>query len=271
MGTPGAKPNQTLVKLSEVTLERDGLILDGVDWEIRSGENWAILGANGSGKTSLLRLVGRYQLSTSGTVFVLDDDGDFQGMRKRIGLVSASIAQLIEPVETAFEVVVSGREAMLNHWGEITAGERTAAHARLKQCEARHLADRGWGKLSQGERQRVLVARALMNPVEILLLDEPCAGLDPAARENFLGLLERISEKRGAPAILLVSHHVEEVTPVFTHALVLGRHGKPIASGPTDKVLSSKVLSEAFGTEVHLTRRGQRYRLEVARDDQRGF
>jgi len=254
-----------------VTLERDHRILDRVDWDVMPGEHWVILGANGSGKTNLLRLLTRYQVPTRGEVFVLSDEPDGQELRKRIGLVSSAIAQKIEPIETAFEVAVSGRDAMINHWGKIGEDLGKAARRRLREVGATKLIDRRWGNLSQGERQRVLVARALMNPIELLVLDEPCAGLDPAARENFLGLIERIAARKNAPSILLVTHHVEEITPVFTKALVLGRKGRILASGATSDCVRAEILSEAFGAEVNLSKRGGRYYLSIERNERAAF
>jgi iron complex transport system ATP-binding protein len=152
---------------------------------------------------------------------------------------------------------------VIDLWQAPTAVEQREARKILAQVECSKLAGRRWGVLSQGERQRVLIGRALMAKPELLILDEPCAGLDPAAREHFLQFLQRMGSRRGGPALILVTHHVEEVMPVFTHAVVL-RGGRVLASGRKGQVLSSAILSRAFGARMRLRRVGRRYRLSVA-------
>ena len=231
-------------------------ILDNVSWRIESGQHWVILGANGSGKTSLLSALTAYLTPSSGEIEVLGASygrTDWRELRRRVGLVSSSIAQLIGGEVTALEIVASGREAIVNPWARSSAPDRRRAAALLRRAEALPLAGRPWQVLSQGERQRVLIARALMADPPLLILDEPCAGLDPVARERFVAFLERLGRKRGGPALVLVTHHVEEITPVFTHALLL-RRGAVLAAGTMETVLTSARLSEVFGAPMRLRR-----------------
>jgi iron complex transport system ATP-binding protein len=258
--------------VSDQILRLDGLtvrrgkqtILELVDWRILRGEHWVILGANGSGKTSLLSALTGYLTPSGGRVEVLDavyGRADWRELRRRIGLVSSSIRQLMPEEDPALAIVLCGRDAIIGAWRESTARERAAARAALRETECGHLADRPWAVLSQGERQRVLIARALVARPAVLLLDEPCAGLDPVAREKFLSFVERLaSARKSGVTLVLITHHVEEITPSFSHALVL-KEGRVLASGEKKNVLKSKVLSEAFGADLRLKRVDGRYDL----------
>jgi iron complex transport system ATP-binding protein len=161
----------------------------------------------------------------------------------------------------ALDTIVSGKYAMIDFWGNMTAEDRRRGKRILTQIECEALEDRPWLFLSQGERQRVLIGRALMAKPALLILDEPCAGLDPAAREHFLQFLQNLGGKKNAPTLVLVTHHVEEIMPVFSHVLVLQR-GRVLACGKREKVLTSKTLSAAFNAPIHLRRRKERYALE---------
>ncbi|MGA2409896.1 MAG: ABC transporter ATP-binding protein [Candidatus Binataceae bacterium] len=254
-----------VVEVSELRIERDAPILNSVDWTVAPGEHWVILGANGSGKTSLLSALTGYLPPTAGAISVLGETygrTDWRELRKRIGLCSSSIHQLAEGHQTALEIVISGRHAMIGMWGEIRPEERSQALRILRQVEAIALRDRPWRFLSQGERQRALIGRALMARPQLLILDEPCAGLDPVAREHFLQFLERLARKRGAPTLVLVTHHVEEIMPVFSHVLVL-QGGKVLAAGAKTNVLTSATLSRAFHAPIRLRRLRGRYSLSV--------
>jgi iron complex transport system ATP-binding protein len=165
--------------------------------------------------------------------------------------------------EPALETVVSGKYAMIDYWGRVSTPDRARARRLLRQVECDYVADRPWGFLSQGERQRVLIARALMGRPRVLILDEPCAGLDPVAREQFLHFLNRWGRRPRAPTLVLVTHHVEEITPVFSHVLLL-QEGRVTAAGAKTAVLNSRRLSEAFGARLRLSARRGRYQLTVS-------
>ncbi|HVA77893.1 MAG TPA: ABC transporter ATP-binding protein [Candidatus Binataceae bacterium] len=261
------KKSDPIIELEGLVVERDAMILRGIDWRVERGQNWAILGANGSGKTSMLRALTGYLPPTRGTIRVLGETfgrADWRELRTRIGMVSSSIQQLMPDSETALSAVLSGKFAMIGYWGEVAPRDRRAAAAILRRVEAAALAQRPWGYLSQGERQRVLIGRALMAAPRLLILDEPCAGLDPVAREHFLQFIARLARGRGAPAMVLVTHHVEELIPAFSHVIVL-RQGRVLAAGPRARVLNSKTLSAAFGAAVRLRRKAGRYALAVDR------
>ncbi|HEV7868179.1 MAG TPA: ABC transporter ATP-binding protein [Chthoniobacteraceae bacterium] len=240
-------------------------ILDRISWDVQRGEHWVILGANGSGKTSLLSALTGYLSPTAGEIVVLGQrfgETDWRELRTQIGLVSSSIRQRIPDHEPALITVVSGKYAMIDYWGKVQAADRAAAMRLLRQVEAVDFADRPWAVLSQGERQRVLIGRALMAKPRLLILDEPCAGLDPIAREQFLSFLERLGQRKRGPALVLVTHHVEEITPAFTHALLL-RRGGIAAAGALDRVLTSAALSAAFDARIQLRRNGGRYGMRM--------
>ncbi|MDO8543718.1 MAG: ABC transporter ATP-binding protein [Opitutaceae bacterium] len=242
-------------------------ILRGLDWRVDRGEHWVILGANGSGKTSLLKALTGYLSPTAGEISLLGRQYgacDWRELRLRIGVVTSAFATSIPPAEPVIETVESGKYAQLDLWHRTTPADRAAANRWLRFVGLAQIADREWAYLSQGERQRVLIARALMARPRLLILDEPCAGLDPVAREHFLRFVARLARsRRSAPALVLVTHHVEEITPGFTHALLL-RAGEIVAAGPRDEVLTSANLSATFGERMTLTRSGPRLRLEFA-------
>ena len=242
-------------------------ILRGIDWRVAHGQHWAILGANGSGKTSLLKALTGYLSPTVGEITLLGQrygESDWRELRLKIGVVTSAFAASVPPSEIALETVVSGKYAQLDLWHAGTRADHVAAQKLLRSVGLARTADREWACLSQGERQRVLIARALMARPRLLILDEPCAGLDPVAREKFLRLVETLARRRTAPSLVLVTHHVEEITPAFTHALLL-RAGRVIAAGPRRAVLTSANLSATFGSQLSLARTGGRYRLAFAR------
>jgi iron complex transport system ATP-binding protein len=262
------KAGSTVIEVSALRVERDAVILESIDWRVQRGEHWAILGANGSGKTSMLRALTGYLPPTAGQISVLGQTYgrfDWRQLRTRIGLVSSSVHQMMEDSETALKAVVSGRYAQIGYWGELRPDDLRAADAIIRRIEAREFRDRPWRFLSQGERQRVLIGRALMASPRLMILDEPCAGLDPVAREHFLQFLGRITRRRGAPTMVLVTHHVEEIVPLFSHVLVL-KSGRVLASGPRARVLTSATLSKAFAAPVRLTQARGRYSLAVRAD-----
>jgi iron complex transport system ATP-binding protein len=255
-----------ILDIDGLSISRSGtVILSDVSWRVQPGEHWVILGANGSGKTSLLAALTGYLMPTAGEISALGQrygETDWRELRTRIGLVSSLLRQMMNDAEPALLTVAGGKFAMIDFWGEPRRADRRQARNLLELVEARHLADREWGVLSQGERQRVLIARALMARPRVLILDEPCAGLDPAAREHFLQFMDALARRADSPSLVLVTHHVEEITPVFTHALLLAE-GKVAASGPLKRVLSSANLSTVFDCPVRLVRRKNRLRLDV--------
>ncbi len=238
-------------------------ILRGVDWRVGPGEHWVILGANGSGKTSLLKALTGFLSPTAGEISLLSrkyGESDWRELRLQIGVVTSAFAASIPPAEPALDTVVSGKYAQLDLWHAGTRADRSAAKKLLALVGLARIADREWAYLSQGERQRVLIARALMARPRLLILDEPCAGLDPVAREKFLRFVERLARRENSPALVLVTHHVEEITPAFTHALLL-RDGRVVAAGSRPAVLTSANLSVTFRAPLLLARRGDRLRL----------
>ncbi len=243
------------------------VILPGLDWTVARGEHWVILGANGSGKTTLLKALCGYLSPTGGDFALLGlryGRCDWRELKLQLGVVTSAFALSIPPSEVALETVVSGKYAQLDLWHAGTRADRSAALRLLRSLGLAYLADREWAYLSQGERQRVLIARALMAKPRLLVLDEPCAGLDPVAREEFLQLVDRLARRRGAPALVLVTHHVEEIVPAFTHALLL-KAGRTHAAGPLGRTLTGKNLRAIFGAPLRLTRRAGRYHLAHAR------
>jgi len=232
---------------------------------VERGQHWVVLGPNGSGKTTLLSTLTAYFPPSSGTVRVAGKEFgryDWRELRKRIGVVSSALKRKVNRPVTTLDMVLSGKEARINHPGDIDAADREQAERILADLQCAYLRDRPWTYLSQGERQRVMIGRALMSGLEVLILDEPCAGLDPVARERFLQFVDGLARRQDAPTIIFVTHHVEEIMPAFTHVLVL-REGQVAASGPKGEVLTPAVLSRAFGVPLELTAAGSRYTLKV--------
>lgn len=263
-----------ILEVEQLTIIRDGIrILQNVSWRVDPGQHWVIVGANGSGKTSLLSALTGYLMPTSGEIQLLGQrygESDWRELRSHIGLVSSSIRQMMADHEPALFTVAGGRHGMIDFWGTPSRADQKEAKRLLDWVEASDLEERIWAVLSQGERQRVLIARALMARPRLLILDEPCAGLDPVAREHFLQFLHRLTRQPGAPALVLVTHHVEEIIPLFTHALLL-RQGQVVAAGPRNRALTSKTLTQLFGSAVQLRTRAQRLTLEVCQDSSKAM
>ena len=254
-----------ILEVSELTIQRGSVtILDRLSWTVKTREHWVILGPNGSGKTSLLAALTGYLTPTAGSIHVLGEEygaSDWRELRRAIGLVSSSVRQLMHDEDTALEIVAGGARAQIGYWGRISKIESAAAKSALRRAEADQIANRPWAVLSQGERQRTLIARALIAEPRLLILDEPCAGLDPVAREHFLAFIERLGRERQGPAIVLVTHHVEEITPAFTNVLLLSR-GAISAAGPLRSTLTSKTMAAAFDAPLRLVRRRGRFELD---------
>ena len=255
-----------ILKIHDIRIERgDTVILDKINWCVEHGQHWVILGSNGSGKTTLLAALTGYEMPTGGEIELLGEvygESHWPELREKIGFVSSALNKMMAPDEPAIETVISGKYAMIDLWKKPTPADRRNARVILRRIECADLGGRAWQHLSQGERQRVLIGRALMSKPKLLILDEPCAGLDPLVRENFLQFLNRIPLQPSAPALVLVTHHIEEIMPVFTHVLLL-REGKVSAAGEVKETLNSKILSRSFGAALQVLRRNARYSLQV--------
>ncbi len=252
-----------VLRLRGVWLTRSGAhLLRDVDWSVAPHQRWAVLGPNGSGKTTLIQVAGVYLHPSRGEVEVLGErlgHTDVRLLRARIGLASASLALQLRPQLRAVEVVVTAKHAALEPWWHTYAAtDFDAAEDRLASVGAGQLADRAFGTLSSGERQRVLLARTLMTDPGLVLLDEPTAALDLAGREQLVASLDRLAADPTSPATVLVTHHVEEIPASFTHVLLL-RAGQVIAAGPIDEILTAERLGECFAMRLTLERRNGRY------------
>ena len=247
-----------VLELVDVTVRRgDSVLLDRVSWTVEEDERWVVLGPNGAGKTTLLQIASAQLFPTQGSVDVLEErlgSVDVFELRPRIGLTSAALAERIPRHETVHDVVVSAAYGVLGRWREVYDElDHDRATSLLRELGAKHLAPRTFGTLSEGERKRVQIARALMSDPELLLLDEPAAGLDLGGREDLVSTLSVLAYDPESPATVLVSHHVEEIPPGFTHALLL-RKGSVVSAGLLDQTLTEQNLSATFGmplTVVH--------------------
>lgn len=239
-------------------------ILDSINWTVRQGEHWAILGPNGSGKTTLLRIASGYLWPNGGGEVYRKGKTltHLPKLRKSIGWVTASLASEIPVQEKALNTVVSGKFAQIGYlggmWGQASRYDYACARRYLEELGCLHLSDQAFGTLSQGEQQKVLIARARMTKPYLIILDEPCAGMDPGAREKFLAALGKIGKQAKIPALIYVTHHVEEILPLFRNTLVL-RDGKALYSGQTRNVLKRGVLEKLYGVSLTIVRRKGRY------------
>jgi iron complex transport system ATP-binding protein len=253
----------SVLDLSDVTVVRGTTrILDQVSWRVEEGERWVILGPNGAGKTTLLQIASAHMHPTSGSASVLGERlgaVDVFELRPRIGLTSAALAELIPPNERVLDVVMSASYAVTGRWREeyLSLDTQRAADL-LARLGAGALAERSFGTLSEGERKRVQIARALMTDPELLILDEPAAGLDLGSREDLLGRLSEIAATPDGPVVVLVTHHVEEIPQHTTHALLL-RGGRVVASGPLGQVVTTPWLTATFGLPLLLSEHSGRF------------
>ncbi len=243
-------------------------LLDDVDWEVEEGQRWVVLGPNGAGKTTLLQLASGRMHPTRGVVGILGEvlgAVDVFELRPRIGLASAALAERIPGGERVGDVVVTASYGVVGRWREAYDRlDHDRARELLEALGAAHLVDRRYGTLSEGERKRVQIARALMTDPELMLLDEPAAGLDLGGREDLVHRLGEIAADLAAPALVLVTHHVEEIPPHFTDVLLL-REGRVVAQGPLELALTADTLSETFGLPLVLERHGHRWSARAAR------
>ncbi|MEU0497380.1 ABC transporter ATP-binding protein [Mycobacterium sp. NPDC006124] len=245
-----------LIDFAKVTLRRGGKTLVGpVTWAVELDERWVVIGPNGAGKTSLLRIAAAMEHPSSGAAYVLGERlgrTDMAELRARVGLSSSALSQRVPDDEVVRDLVVSAGYAVLGRWREKYEDvDYEQAVDMLESLGAEHLAERTYGTLSEGERKRVLIARSLMTDPELLLLDEPAAGLDLGGREELVARLADLAADPDAPAIVLVTHHVEEIPPGFSHCLLLSE-GKVVAAGLLSDVLTAENLSTAFGQSIAL-------------------
>ncbi|MCU1584415.1 MAG: transporter ATP-binding protein [Microbacteriaceae bacterium] len=258
----------SVLQLSDVSFVRDGnYILDSVNWSVESDERWVILGPNGAGKTTLLQLASALIHPTAGTVRVLDGTlgrVDVFELRPRIGFASTAMARRIPGTERVLDVVLTAAYAVAGRWNEsyedidVRRAQRVLAEWKLD-----HLEDRKFGALSDGEQKRVQIARSVMTDPELLLLDEPAASLDLGAREELLELLGGYARAKQAPAIIMVTHHVEEIPVGFNNAMLLA-DGRITAAGPIADVLTSENLTETFGRPLQVEERDGRFAARAA-------
>jgi iron complex transport system ATP-binding protein len=259
----GAALGDRVVRMEAATVRRGPVtLLDGVDWTVEPDDRWVVLGPNGAGKTTLLRLAAAELHPTRGTVDVLGERlgrVNLVELRTRIGLSSASLGLRVPTDEIVRDVVVSAGYGVLGRWRErYDAADTDRADELLAALGLRGFATRAYGTLSEGERKRALIARALMTDPELLLLDEPAAGLDLGGREDLVSRLAALSTDPAAPTSVLVTHHVEEIPRGYTHGLLL-RGGRVVAAGPLDDVLTDENLSATFGLPLAVQRRRGRY------------
>ncbi|HLN85842.1 MAG TPA: ABC transporter ATP-binding protein [Candidatus Limnocylindrales bacterium] len=253
------------IELRDVSYVANGRkILDSINWTVQPGEHWAILGPNGSGKTTLLRIASGYLWPNAGGEVYRKGETltHLPELRKSIGWVTASLVNEIPSREQALNTVVSGKFAQIGYlggyWGQASRYDYACARRYLEELGCAHLREREFGTLSQGEQQKVLIARARMTQPYLIFLDEPCAGMDPGARESFLASLRKLGAQKKIPALIYVTHHIEEILPLFGKTLVLCK-GKVLHSGKTRDVLKPPVLRELYGAPLSLLSRKGRF------------
>jgi len=259
----GQLVSDEVLKLRGVSVRREtSLLLRNIDWTVNSHERWIVIGPNGAGKTTLLQVAATLLFPTEGTVEVLGErlgDVDVFDLRPRIGLTSAALAERVPAGEKVIDLVLTASYAILGRWKEeYDSSDVTRAVELLDALGCAHLIRRRFATLSEGERKRVQIARALMPDPELLLLDEPAAGLDLGGREDLLRRLSVLARNPNAPMTVLVTHHVEEVPDGFTHAMLL-RRGSVLAAGPIDDVFNARNLSRCFGVPLEIENRQGRW------------
>jgi iron complex transport system ATP-binding protein len=252
-----------VLKLRGVSVRRDAsLLLRNIDWSAHEDERWIVIGPNGAGKTTLLQVAATLLFPTDGTVEILGErlgDVDVFDLRPRIGLTSAALAERVPAAEKVIDLVLTASYAIIGRWKEeYESADVTRAVELLDALGCAHLIRRRFSTLSEGERKRVQIARAMMPDPELLLLDEPAAGLDLGGREDLLRRLSHLAKNPKAPMTVLVTHHVEEVPDGFTHAMLL-RRGSVLAAGPVEQVFTARNLSRCFGVPLEIERRGPRW------------
>lgn len=251
-----------MLSLKNVGLLKQGKwILDDLSWEVKKGEQWVLLGLNGAGKTALLHMLSAYHFPAKGEVTVLGKtfgrDPLGESLRQSIGLVSDTLKQRFYNDDSAYQIVLSGGFQSIGLYQSPTDAMRIKAQQRLKDVGAFDYADRSFETLSQGERQRVMIARALMREPKLLILDEPTSGLDFVAKEQVLTTVAQLMNKDDAPMVLYVTHHVDEILPGFTHVCML-KAGRIYQAGPVEELINQASLSTFFGCDLSLEWHGKR-------------
>ncbi|WP_030763257.1 ABC transporter ATP-binding protein [Streptomyces griseus] len=252
-----------VLDLVDVSVVRDGrALVDGVSWSVKEGERWVILGPNGAGKTTLLNVASSYLYPSSGSATILGErlgSVDVFELRPRIGMAGIAMAEKLPKRQTVLQTVLTAAYGMTATWNEdYDPVDEDRARAFLDRLGMNDYLDRRFGTLSEGERKRTLIARAMMTDPELLLLDEPAAGLDLGGREDLVRRLGRLARDPYAPSMIMVTHHVEEIPPGFTHVLMI-RQGKLLAAGPVETELNSRNLSRCFGLPLVVERVGDRW------------
>jgi iron complex transport system ATP-binding protein len=258
----------SVLQFSDVSVVRDGTsILKSVTWTVDAAERWVVLGPNGAGKTTLLQLAAAQMHPTHGRVQVLDDalgKVDVFDLRPRIGFASTALARRVPRDERVIDVVLTAAYSVTGRWNEdYDEIDLRRAQRVLAEWKLSHLEDRRFWDLSDGEQKRVQIARSVMTDPELLLLDEPAASLDLGAREELVGLLGGFARTEESPAIVMVTHHVEEIPAGFTHALLLAE-GAVLAAGEISEVITSENLSAAFGLPLVVSVDGGRFAARAA-------
>ncbi|MET3549101.1 iron complex transport system ATP-binding protein [Paenibacillus favisporus] len=241
-------------------------LMKNVSWQVKPGENWALLGLNGSGKTTLLNIVNGYIWPSEGSVSVLGHrfgEVDLRELRKSIGWVSNSFQERLYGSDRTQNIVVSGKHATVGLYDKTSEEDYDRARELMETMNCGHLWDREYRTCSQGEKQKLLIARALMADPRILILDEPCNGLDLFSREKLLDSIRELTLQPDAPTLIYVTHHTEEILPAFSHVLLM-RRGEAVCSGRTDDVLTADTLSDLFESPVEVDRHGERVYVRVA-------
>lgn len=231
------------------TFTRDGVdILRDIRWQVMAGEHWVVLGANGSGKSSLLSIVAGYEWPSRGRVSVLGEtygECDMRALKERIGWVSSALFGWLPAQQSARQIAATGIHATIGNWHELSADDLLRADDALRRIGGYAFRNKRYGVLSQGEKQRVMIARALVTSPDLLILDEPCSGLDPAARERLIDDVDQLCTKEDGPTLVLVSHHVEEIPAHATHGLLL-QEGTILAAGPLHEVVTDPLLRQLY-------------------------
>nr|WP_290178029.1 ABC transporter ATP-binding protein [Corynebacterium aquatimens] len=253
----------TLIDFADVEFRRGGNTLVGpINWQVKEGQRWVVIGPNGAGKTTLITMAAAQAIPSSGEIEILGETigkTDMRDLRTSIGMTSTSLAERVPPLERVEDLVLSGGYAIVGRWREEYEEEDyEQVHDALDQVGAFHLRGRTWNTLSDGERKRVLIARAIMVDPELLIMDEPGAGLDLGGREDLVAYLGDLALDPDAPAIIMITHHVEEIPEGFTHALLLDE-GSVVAQGPIDEVLTSENLTSAYHQPITITKDDGRY------------